>query len=222
MTYQKCNNCNGSGTILNHQHYSHSGQRSAGQGMSVCPACNGSGNNGALDLSSKKYSGKSPGEIQGEKIGEGCATVIFSITPYLIVLYILFNVIDNSINMLSSTFSFDFPEWLPGFATLTVFGVVLFYKRYIGLMAIFGVAIIVASILISEFGGNLKFELGKNATKQIPKGCSICQNVIKDEARITKEYKAFFKLTPEIDKERFILSCSGIKDYCRNSHSINW
>ena len=46
MAYQKCTNCNGSGTILNHIHPTHTGQQSAGQGMSVCPSCNGRGHNG--------------------------------------------------------------------------------------------------------------------------------------------------------------------------------
>lgn len=96
------------------------------------PGCNGSGHNGALDLSSKNYSGKSQSEIQGEKIGEGCANVIFAITPYLIVLYVLFNVGNIVLNILSSTFSFDFPEWLIGFVFLTVFSVVLFIRSIYG------------------------------------------------------------------------------------------
>jgi hypothetical protein len=93
-------------------------------------------------------------------------------------------------------------------------------------MAIFCVATILAGMLISEYGANLKFDLGKNTTKQIPKGCSICQTVIKDGASLTKERKNFFKLTPGLapktDKEGFVLSCSGIKDYCEKSHSIDW
>ncbi len=54
MEYQKCNNCNGSGTILDHMHAHHDGQRSAGNGTSICPSCNGSGNNGVLAASGKQ------------------------------------------------------------------------------------------------------------------------------------------------------------------------
>ncbi|NOR80164.1 MAG: hypothetical protein GQ529_04925, partial [Methyloprofundus sp.] len=101
----------------------------------------------------------------------------------------------NAINIISSTFSFNFPEWATGLVILTAFSVVLLYMRHIGVMAIFGVAIIIGGMLISEYGGNLKLEFGKT-TKQIPKGCTIYQDVIKNGAKITPEYRAFYRVQP--------------------------
>jgi hypothetical protein len=164
MKYQKCNNCNGSGTILDHMHPPHAGQRPAGQGVSVCPSCNGSGNNGALDLSSQKYSGKSPGEIQGEKIGEGCVTVLFSIGPYLIVFYALSKSINFFINTLSSTYVINIPEWFPITVILIVFGAALFYKKYIGRMAVLSIVILIGtSYLLND--ENKKHFLQKTAVQ---------------------------------------------------------
>lgn len=70
MKYQKCSTCNGSGTVMNHMHSSHAGLRSAGQGVSVCPSCNGSGNNGALaNDNASAVGGQGLGYLLGYTLG---------------------------------------------------------------------------------------------------------------------------------------------------------
>jgi len=143
MKYQKCNTCNGSGKILNHLHPTHSGQRSAGMGMSVCPSCNGSGNSGALDLSSRNVGGKSGAELQGEKIGEGCATVLFSVGPYIIVFSALYNLIVYVTDFLSKNYTLSVPDWLPWVNIILISVIVILCRKFIGWLALLSIVVFI-------------------------------------------------------------------------------
>jgi hypothetical protein len=88
-------------------------------------------------------SGKSPGEIQGEKIGKGCVSVLFSAGPYIIVFYFLFNLIIDTTDILSSNYNFIIPEWIHSAAILITSGFLFFCKKYIGQMALLSIVILI-------------------------------------------------------------------------------
>jgi hypothetical protein len=120
--------------------------------------------------------------------GEGCITAFFPVISYIIVFSTLFNFIIGAINTLSITYTYKIPEWLPSIAILTFTCIVLYYRKYIGWMAVISIVmLIVNSFMFSDQNKtNIPQKLSVQTQKTLPRA-QIIQELkerLKDDVKL--------------------------------------
>ncbi len=119
--------------------------------------------------------------------GEGCITVFFPIISYIIVFSTLFNFGIDTISTLSMAYDYKTPEWLPSISILIFTCIVLYYRKYIGRMALLCIVILVG---VNLYGENVNKQTKSHqnlvTSKNTPTKKQRAINIIKESLKDTR------------------------------------
>ena len=240
MSGNKCDYCGGQGTVVDHGQPQTGWQKSAGTGTLTCPRCYGTGVNGGTSNNTGGGSSHDVGFELGVKLG-------FSGILVAVALAFVGTIIGYELAKGWGIGAF-FGGPIIGFAVGTGVGIAIGKSRigrYITGFVVGGYALLlIVDGMINPNGisstpehdanskprasnqsagqkGAAAYDVDAYKAKIERPGCNICQDAIKDGAKVMPEHIAFFNLPHNEGTDRFYALCSGIADYC-SEHSIDW
>jgi len=122
--------------------------------------------------------------IQSSSSGEGCATAIFPMIAYAIVLSAAYTLIMYTTKALSSAFALSLPAWLPGVVVLIISCIVLFYRRYIRQMVLISIVVLIGNSILFNDEESKKVSQHIN-TARTPTNIQQLRERLKDDVPLT-------------------------------------